>query len=198
LTLHRHVLWLDLETTGHDQFQDLILEVAGILTPRDCGRELMSFVAVAEPERVDWKDLMAPEVRAMHEKSGLVEAIESGVGEALDDIESRLIERITGTTLSTDHVILAGAGVSHFDRRFLIQQMPRLARCFTYWAWDVSTVGRFFREALPDNAISRIRDLSGKKHRALPDARQALNEWRRFIMAARFVTSNAAQERREP
>jgi oligoribonuclease (3'-5' exoribonuclease) len=187
LSQHDFVLWLDLETTGVNEFDDLILEVGAILTPRDCSRELIAFVNVVDPDDAHWKDKMCVEAREMHEWSGLVEAIDSGVGESLAEIESRLLMEIRGVTGSTNHVILAGSGVAHFDRRFIRQQMPALDRALTYWAWDVGVVRRLFREVLPENAVAKLYDFREKPHRALLDARNHLAEWRRYGDFIRFI-----------
>jgi oligoribonuclease len=191
-----HVLWLDLETTGIDEFNDLILEVGAVLMPRDCSVELFHFVNVVDPNAPDWKSKLATEVREMHERNGLIEAIDSGVGEPLRDVEERLLDNLRAKTQSTNHVILAGSGVSHFDRRFIRQQMPRLDRALTYWSWDVGIVRRFFVEAVPDGGFLTT---SPRPHRALLDTRLNIREWQRFVALASFLRKGPhADEGRGP
>jgi oligoribonuclease (3'-5' exoribonuclease) len=71
--------------------------------------------------------------------------------------------------------ILCGSGVSHFDRRFLAEHMPRLTKWFRYYSIDVGVLRRSLELIGRTDALLSKQD---KAHRALADARYHLEEMR--------------------
>jgi oligoribonuclease len=121
---------------------------------------------------------MNPFVREMHMSNGLLDDIEK-YGEPITDVEEYL-------TLALSHegepgdFILAGSGVSHFDRRFIEAQMPQLAKWLRYYNIDVGVLRRTLELCGRDDLLLPKQD---KTHRALDDALLHLEELR-FVRAA--------------
>lgn len=131
-------LWLDLETEGledHDDILEVAWRLSGTnLSVTESGEDLIDGTYVS----------CAPEVAAMHAKSGLLEAYAEGPRVPLREAESGILEAIREH--AKDGVIqLAGSGV-HFDRRFLEVYMPHLYAALHYRLMDVSVVERFLTD----------------------------------------------------
>lgn len=182
-----HILWLDLETTGADREKDCILEVGWVLTDADlveiiCGSDLV------EPAIEDWMDRIKSNqvVLDMHDDNGLIVAMEIGLA-SNDLIHSELVadlilEEIQEKGAKRRRTILAGSGVSHFDRDFLRLEMPALLDFLSYPQLDVGQFRRFMRQAGLDDVVrSRPTAPNAKAHRGLDDALDHLEEARFFL-----------------
>lgn len=170
------LLWCDLETAGLDESTDSILEVAVVVTRPDL-TELESYESAIWPGH--WGSMTAelpfiePEVVRMHTDSGLLDACAlSGV--PLHEAEGRICS-ILGDLGVPPEFVLAGSGVSHFDRRFINRQMPGLASWLRYYPIDVGVLRRTLE-------LFGHGDLIGsaplKPHRAMADIRLHIEEFR--------------------
>lgn len=168
----QYMAWLDLETTGTNQFSDEILEIGIVVTDLDLNA-LAVLSQVVHPSPLA-EAQMSNTVREMHTTNGLLDACRFGKEiEVVDSECSEWLKKECGAT----HVILAGSGVAHFDRRFLAELMPLTEKRFTYWSLDVGVLRRAMRYAgvsLPENPNE------AKPHRALDDARLHLDEYRQW------------------
>jgi oligoribonuclease len=175
-----HLAWLDLETTGTDEHDDDVIEV-GIVITDDKLIEIDAAQWIVAPRTRSIEDAIrqaSPTVQEMHEKNGLWKDLINGHGADPVDVEARIVRWFKQTTGSTKHLGLAGSGVAHFDRRFLITQFPALDRRLTYWSLDVGIVRRALWFTGRDDLVPTSGDGATKTHRALDDARQHLDEFR--------------------
>ncbi len=171
-----HILFYDLETTGTDEKLDQILEVGCLLYSIQFGttseRSWVTHLGGTGSLRLGTNDF----VRDMHTESGLIEACDAEPANvaAVDGYVRNWLNMTTG---STRHVISAGSGVSHFDRRFIREQMPLLDRSMTYWSLDVGVMRRMCELA---GRSDLNLDQGTKTHRAAVDARFHYEEWRHY------------------
>jgi len=169
------LVWLDLETTGTDAEADPILEIAAVLTGGPEFAEAMVYEQLVVPAGGITDSLISavsPVVAEMHSSSGLWDAVrERGVPR--QEAEAGLIERLRSFGDPGDFV-LAGSGVSHFDRRFLDAQMPALAHWFRYYAIDVGVLRRSLLAIGRGDLVPE--ETGPKAHRALADVRQHIAE----------------------
>lgn len=186
------LLWLDLETTGDQLPLDNIIEIGCVLTDfhldpasyyHDC-----SFTSLVRPDPAALgRMLINRTVRAMHEANGLVREIVDGYADLPKphEVAAQVVDWMV--TIADDRqgqgntrrVILAGSGVSHFDRRFLDRYMPQLSRRLPYWCIDTGVLRRSLFVVLPasaDAVAALHADRPAKPHRALPDAHRARDE----------------------
>ncbi|HUW00877.1 MAG TPA: exonuclease domain-containing protein [Acidimicrobiales bacterium] len=184
----KHLLWFDLETTGTDEAEDKILEVGSILTGVDPPFETLSEFSGVVHYPATVAHLMNDFVLEMHTGNGLLEAVERSPL-SLVEVEAMLIESVLVPNGAKPHrVLLAGSGVSHFDRRFVHRQMPTLEAWLQYPHLDVGVIRRGLWLAGRGDLVPESGDGDLKNHRGLDDARMHLAEWRAYAaMIDQFV-----------
>ena len=171
-------IWSDIETNGDpDPETGHILEVGFFLTESKPPFRFLGSVGYVIEAPVSYQEVMhsmPPEVRAMHEKSGLTTLLSHpGIPQPLATAELECIELISRFVEDGDG-IMAGRGISWFDRPWIQIQMPKLYKKFhprTYL--DLTQVRRFFQFAEID-----ILELDeSMPHRATVDAEYHYNEF---------------------
>lgn len=165
-----NLAWIDLEMTGLDPEQNVILEISSIVTDKDLNIicEGPSFVIhQSQDEMAKMNDF----VTAMHAKSGLdlqVSASTTTTREA----ELKTIE-FFNEFLFLGASPLCGNSIWQ-DRRFLSKHMPELNNFFSYRIIDVSSVKEIVRRWYPDNPATEFK--KSENHRALEDIRESIAE----------------------
>ena len=168
-----NLVWIDLEMTGLDPDQNVIIEIASIVTDSELNvRAEGPVFAIAQPESAlalmdDWNV-------EHHNASGLVARVR---GSAVDTaaaeqqtLDFLYLHCLPGTSP------LCGNSIGQ-DRRFLFRYMPRLEQFFHYRNIDVSTVKELARRWRPD-VLAGVRKQG--KHVALDDIRESISELRHY------------------
>ena len=173
------LVWMDLEMTGLHPDQDVILEIATIITNNSLvevavGPEL----AIAAPEAKlqgmnEWN-------RTHHRDSGLLERVRAS------NVTTAEAEQLTldfvKRHVAANAAPLCGNTIWQ-DRRFLARHMPALERHFHYRNVDVSSIKELAQRWRPELADGFKKK---NEHRALSDIRESIAELtyyreRRFI-----------------
>jgi oligoribonuclease len=171
------LVWIDLEMTGLDVVRHVIVEIACIVTNSDLEEvdEGIDIVVHPEPDALEQMDDF---VRAMHTKSGLLEAmaasdvdLKTAGARTLEYVKAHVPER-------TAPVCGNSIGV---DRRFLDQYLPELDQYLHYRSIDVSSLKELCRRWYP--AIYKKRPSKAESHRALDDIRESVEELRYYRKA---------------
>lgn len=165
----KNLIWIDLEMTGLDSENDLIIEIATIITDSELnilaeGPDL----AIYQPNEVlqamdDWN-------QTQHSRSGLTRRVHDSI-HTVETAEDSTLEFVT------QHVPegvspMCGNSICQ-DRRFLARLMPRLEKYFHYRHIDVSTLKELCSRWYPK--ISHEFSKHGT-HRALQDIRDSISE----------------------
>lgn len=166
-----NLIWIDLEMTGLDTQNDLIIEIATIVT--DANLNLVAegpVLAVHQDEAVmkamdDWN-------RKTHGESGLIERVKNS------RLDERAVELQTLEFLR-QHVPqgrspMCGNSICQ-DRRFLARCMPELEAWFHYRNLDVSTLKELAARWAPDLLSGFTKQAT---HQALDDIRESIEELR--------------------
>lgn len=178
------IVWLDLETTGLDTKNDVILEVGAIVTD-DQFEEVARFHVVTHGARVKTYSQLNQAVRDMHFHNGLwMESLRSetplGGGHAVPHLDALLEEFVKTHAVKTAEdgkvykPVLAGSSV-HFDRAVLDTWCPHTVSHLHYRILDVSSLNELVLRTWPDVWKNRPQGSSDKsQHRAIPDIELSL------------------------
>ena len=168
-----NLIWIDLEMTGLDTQNDVIIEIATIVT--DSQLNILAegpMLAIHQTDAIlagmdEWNT-------RQHGKSGLTERVKAS---QIDEAEAErqtiafLQEYVPAKTSP-----MCGNSICQ-DRRFLARCMPQLEAFFHYRNLDVSTLKELVKRWLP-----RIASGVEKKgtHLALDDVRESIAELRYY------------------
>jgi oligoribonuclease len=170
-----NLAWLDLEMTGLDAQNDVILQAALIITNPDL-EPLEEFCCdIWQPESALQR--MSPFVRDMHEKTGLL----ARVAQSRIDLmaaERKLLERVIGWCPYP--AILCGNSIGQ-DKRFVDRWMPGLAGYLSYRTIDVTSLKLLSKLWYPNEAA--FAKPSEGEHDALVDIRNSINELKHYRAA---------------
>ena len=164
-----NLIWIDLEMTGLDTVNDLIIEIATIVTDENLNvLEEGPVLAIHQSDEVleamdDWN-------RTQHGKSGLVDRVkQSRVSE--EQAEQQTIEFLE-KYIDPGKSPMCGNSICQ-DRRFMARCMPKLEAFFHYRNLDVSTLKELSRHWAPEVYKGFAK---GGAHLALDDIRESINE----------------------
>jgi oligoribonuclease len=174
------LVWIDCEMTGLDLRSDALIEVAALVTDFDLNVLGEGIDLVVKPP-AEALDQMGDFVRAMHEKSGLLDQLDAGL--TLAEAEQRVLAYVKEHCPDGSRPPLAGNTVAT-DRSFLARDMPTLEAFLHYRIVDVSSIKELARRWYP-RAYFQAPTKRGN-HRALADIQESIEELR-FYREAIFV-----------
>ena len=174
------LVWIDCEMTGLDITADALIEVAALVTDFDLNvlGDGVDLVIKPPAEAVAQMD---PYVRTMHERSGLLRALDEGI--TLGEAEAHVLAYIREYCAEGSRPPLAGNTVAT-DRSFLVRDMPTLESFLHYRIVDVSSIKELSRRWFP-RAYFHAPAKRGN-HRALADIQESIEELR-YYREAVFV-----------
>jgi oligoribonuclease len=163
--------WIDLEMTGLDPEENVIVEIATLITDDELeiiaeGPNLVIHASDAELGKMD------PFVLDMHTKSGLLPEIKAStikIKEAGDLTLSFLKEHIQ----EEKTVPLCGNSIGT-DRRFLAEYLPEIENFLHYRSVDVSSVKELAKRWFPEKLVDAPKKNGG--HRAMEDIKASVEE----------------------
>ncbi len=162
---------MDLEMTGLDPDRHVVVEIATLVTDDDLaivaeGPDLVIHASERE------LDEMSAVVRQMHERSGLLAAVQASAL-SLSEAGARTLDFLRQHLPEPGTVPLAGNSIGT-DRRFLAAQLPEVSDWFHYRSVDVSSIKELARRWYPD-AVAAAPDKRGA-HRAMDDIKESIEE----------------------
>ncbi|NRD07759.1 oligoribonuclease [Rathayibacter agropyri] len=171
------LVWIDCEMTGLDLSVDELVEIAVVVTDFDLEPLDEGLSIVIRPDDSALAN-MGDFVRTMHETSGLLAEIPSGVSVA--EAEYEVLEYVLKHVPAEQQAPLAGNSIGT-DRAFLAAFMPRLDSHLHYRNVDVSTIKELARRWFPRIYFNAPAKNGG--HRALADILESIRELRYYRRA---------------
>ncbi len=165
----KNLIWIDLEMTGLDTQNDVIIEIATIITDSELNI-LVEGPMLAIHQSDDIMSGMDEWNTKQHGGSGLTKRVkESTITEAEAEQQTlAFLQQYVPKGKSP----MCGNSICQ-DRRFLARCMPELEDFFMYRNLDVSTLKELAMRWAPDVAKGFKKDSS---HLALDDTRDSINE----------------------
>lgn len=168
-----NLIWLDLEMTGLDCFNDTIIEIATVITDSQLNELAVGpVIAVNQPQaRLDAMDEWN---QKHHGSSGLIKRVQDSQY-SMAQAEQATLDFVAEWTLKGKSP-LCGNSICQ-DRRFMAREMPLLEAWFHYRHIDVSTLKELARRWEPEV----YKGFSKKgAHLALDDIRESIEEMRYY------------------
>jgi len=164
-----NLIWIDLEMTGLDTLNDVIIEIATVVTDKDLNILAEGpVIAIQQPQRL--LDGMDEWNQTHHGSSGLIKRVqESTYSMAQAEAETiAFLEQYVAKGASP----MCGNSICQ-DRRFMAREMPVLEDFFHYRNLDVSTLKELARRWKPE-----LLDGYTKKnvHLAMDDILESIEE----------------------
>ena len=162
-------VWIDLEMTGLDLSECVIVEIATVITDKSLNIIAEGPDIVIKRSKTDMAKI-EEWPKKMHEKSGLLSSIETS------NIKLKEAQKITLDFISKyvekNSSPLCGNTI-YQDRMFLKKEMPKLEEYLHYRNLDVSTLKELYKSWKGD-----IQNLPVKKsnHRAMKDILESIDE----------------------
>ncbi|MGZ5398544.1 MAG: oligoribonuclease [Nocardioides sp.] len=180
--MNERLVWIDCEMTGLDLRADALIEVAALVTDFDLNVLGDGIDLIVKPPS-EALEQMGDFVRTMHEKSGLLEKLDTGI--TLAQAEEQVLDYLKSQCDPHGRPPLAGNSVAT-DRAFITRDMPDLEQFLHYRIVDVSSIKELSRRWFP-RAYFQSPAKRGN-HRALADIQESIEELR-YYREAVFVPS---------
>jgi oligoribonuclease len=165
----QNLVWIDMEMTGLDPEENVVLEIATIITDKDLNVLAQGPVIAIHQSDEELAKMDEWNVNT-HTKSGLVARVKASehdearaVAETLEFIRQWVPERTSP---------LCGNSIGQ-DRRFMVKHMGELEAFFHYRNVDVSTIKELVRRWQPELLEKFTKSGS---HQALDDIRESIAE----------------------
>lgn len=180
MTPHQdNLIWIDLEMTGLDTLNDLIIEIATVVTDKD-----LNILAEGPVIAIHQTDARMAQMddwnQKQHGGSGLIERVRASQWTAEQAEQATLSFLQTYVPIGASP--MCGNSICQ-DRRFLARLMPDLEKFFHYRNLDVSTVKELAKRWKPSILALYTKE---SRHLALDDIYDSINElkfYRQHLMS---------------
>ncbi len=173
MSSENNLIWIDLEMTGLDPDNDLIIEIATVVTDADLNILAEGPVyAIKQPDSA--LDAMDEWNTRQHGQSGLTQRVKDS-DTSPEQAEADTIEFLKDW-VPAGKSPMCGNSICQ-DRRFMVRGMPKLERYFHYRNLDVSTVKELARRWRPEVAEGVKKSSS---HLAMDDIKDSIEELKHY------------------
>jgi oligoribonuclease len=162
-----NLIWIDLEMTGLDTFNDVIIEIATVVTDKNLNKLAEGpVIAIHQPTSV--LNAMDEWNQQHHGDSGLVERVKKSnyTAQQAESETIKFLQQYVPHGVSP----ICGNSICQ-DRRFMARLMPELEHYFHYRNLDVSTLKELTERWKPEIQFNKK-----SAHRALDDILESIEE----------------------
>lgn len=164
-----NLIWLDMEMTGLSVEENVIIEVAVVITDSDLNIIAQSPSYVINQPDAELNKMDKWNV-STHTKSGLIEKVKVSQY-SVGQVETELLLLLKKYTYKCKSPLCGNT--IHQDRKFLAKYMPTLEEYMHYRNLDVSSLKELSRRWFPKIASGFVKH---NKHEALADIHESINE----------------------
>ncbi len=165
-----NLIWIDCEMTGLSTENDVLVEIAVLVTDSDLNviGEGVDVVIKATAEQLAG---MNDFVTQMHTSSGLINEIPNGI--SVQEAQEQILAYLDSVSIQSGKSPLAGNSVG-VDRSFIARDMPLLNDYLHYRTIDVSSIKELVRRWYPK--VYFASPAKTGNHRALGDIKDSIAE----------------------
>jgi oligoribonuclease len=172
---HANILWVDLEMTGLDPNKDRIVEIGAIVTDWDF-KEIATYESAVSvsPSLLKRRMKVSKDFwdKNTASRDGLIEQNKTAPSSLI--VENELLAFIDKHFKPGEPVLLAGNSI-HQDRRFIVNEWPRLDQKLHYRMLDVTAWKVVFE------AKFKKKFAKPEEHRAISDIRGSIEELQYYL-----------------
>ncbi len=191
-------MWVDIETTGLNPNEDVILEIGLVCTNNDGSKTFGDLQMLIHDRSTQYESAIQRGksheiVGPMHNESGLWKDLAESItatgtkkGYTRLAATHRIIEFWDFLKLERGSVVLASNSPSGVDRPFLAQWMPVAHELFHYRTIDVSSIKEACRRLNP--RVFESFEKPDGNHRVMGDIAACIAEWQFYIDEFLYVT----------
>lgn len=183
------IVWLDLETTGLNPHENVILEVGIIITDWDLHELDRKNWIISQPE--ESLNSMDPYVQAMHTQNKLLSEIRT-LGKSQKEVEMAIKDFLMPYEVPKTRFIMGGNSIN-FDKTFIQIHLPSLSNLFSHQIIDGTSFILLFNVWKPDLPIH----LPVCPHRALGDLELCLARMRHYRQWIKETDKNIEESNRK-
>lgn len=193
------IAWTDIETTGINEWQNDVVEIAFVLTSASRLTVIARRTWIIQPPdleaciarmRVDDSGKADDYVFNMHTENGLIDALRAGEGVPIHQAQEEIVAFLRAHSPGRPGLIpMGGSGVERFESRWFEAKLPLVKEALHYWGYDIGCVRRIAKLG----GVSTPAEVSVARsgtHRADSDIQQHIDEtlWfmRFFSMAKKM------------
>jgi oligoribonuclease len=169
----QHLVWVDMEMTGLEPDQDVVIEIASIVTDSDLNT-LAEGPVIAIHQSQQRLDGMDEWNTSHHTASGLVARVQKSTDTEAD--ATQLTLEFLRQYVPQGCSPMCGNSICQ-DRRFMARHLPELERFFHYRNLDVSSVKILMQRWRPELEAGFKKTGA---HLALDDIRESIEELRYY------------------
>lgn len=176
------ILWIDVETTGVDPYQDSLLEIGAIFT--DMSGKIVSepFTALVHIDNISHVIRHTDAtVQKMHDDSGLWLDLWKEKTYPYSVVETKMLEWLKDTiNLFDDPLIYFGGNSISLDRSYILRYLPAVYHHISHRSIDVTSISLFLQSNTFISGYHKSKD-----HRALLDVYDSIREYQYYLNSVR-------------
>lgn len=171
--MSKNIIWLDVETTGVDERNEKLLQVALLVTDEKMnilpGSEFEVKIKYSAEEVEAMKNNADAFVVNMHSKTGLWELLTTE-GVTMVEAEEQLLAHVKQFAPEARTARMGGNSIT-LDRNFIRENMPELSEHFHYRSFDATTISEFALTMAPAHLLYQK---PASTHEAMQDIRDSV------------------------
>lgn len=171
------IIWVDVESTGVDAYEDYLLEIAAAVTDMSGNviSDLIEFIIPPTENLGSIQNFTNKRVLDMHEQSGLWRDLWNAGAITMSEVDRELSDWVDRLGLSPSKTFFGGNSIT-LDREFVEYNLPEFYAHFSHRSIDVTSIALMLQGNFDlENFQKRL------LHRAGSDVLESIEEYKFYL-----------------